>query len=335
MEPTPATDRSPGTDGVGGDLTNLLLAVWRNRVLIALVTVATGLVFWGYSFTLTPVYSARVTILPQANNASASMLGPLASMLETPLGLGESYEQLYGQILVSDRILDQAIARSWRHTRFAGPVSLFDIFGVKRSGAEATALEDHELKRVLRSRVISFSRQKTGFMVLTVDGPQDGEFAADLANFLVDQLDAFNVQVKAGKATERYTFLAARLAETEKDLRLAEGALTDFKVNNRAYAAAPELMQEFGVLSREIQAQTTIWVELRKQLELAEIEMNKGDTSVDILDRASEPVVRSKPQRSLYAVVGLLSGLLLAMLLLILKRQLVDVRRVLGASPAE
>jgi|GEM_PF-2802248 len=335
MEQTTVSDFNAGPESARGDLTSLLLALWRNRVFVILVTVLTFLCFVGFSFTQRPVYSARVTILPQGNNSTADLFGPLASVIGSPLDVSGTYEQLYGQIVVSDRILDLAMEEAWGHKSFSKPVSLFEIFNVKKADGGPSAQDVHDLKEILRSEVISFTRKKTGFMVLTVNGPEDGEFAASLANYLVDQLDFFNANIKTNKANEQYAFLVGRLEETEKDLALAEDALTQFKINNRSYASSPVLLQRHGVLSREIQAQTSIWVELRKQLELAEIEKNKQNTSVDILDRASEPVVRAKPQRALFGIVGLFCGFLLALLLLIFKSQLAAVQRILKSCPVE
>lgn len=339
MERTAATDAGPGADGLRGDLTTLLLALWRNRVFVVLVTVISFLTFFGYSFTQRPVLSAQVTILPQAEDSSAALLWPLASVIGAPLGTplspGGNYEQLYAQIVVSDRILDKAIAESWDHAGFSGPVSLFEVFDVEMAGSKGSAREIHRLKTILRTKVISFSRKKNGFMVLTVEVAEDGDFAADLANYLVDQLDFFIAKTKTNKAGEQYEFLVGRLAATEKDLLLAEETLTDFKVNNRSYASSPELQQEYGVLNRELQAQTSIWVELRKQLELAEIEKYREDTTIDILDRATDPVVNRKSQRSLYGVVGLFGGFFFAVILLIIKSQFVVVRNILKSSPPE
>ena len=311
------------------ELLTLLLAGWRQRRFLLLVTGLVLAVTVVYSFWIAPVYTAQVTILPEVGSSPEGLLGNLASIVGPAVGGEGSFELLYGQILKSDRILDQAITRDWRHADFPEPVSLYRIFGVDPPAGPDSALAADALKQILRSTVIYFRKDKAnGYMVLKISAPRDGAFAADLANFLVERLDQFNRESQSKIATEHHAFVSARLAEVETSLRQSEEELTAFQKNNRAYTASPDLMQRYGEINREVQAHTTIWVELRRQVELAAIEMYKQQSSVNVLDRATPPVTKSKPRRPLYWAAGLLIGFALAVALAFVRQQVGVLRRI-------
>ena len=275
------------------------LLIWRQRLLIVLVAILGVVGGVIYSFTLDPVFTAQVTLLPQENAVPSGLLGDLASMVGSGAGSGGSHENLYDRILLSDRIMDQALNRKWRHRGFPQEVSLFEIFSVPSGEGHHEAWRAFRLKQTLRDKVIRFRQDKgSGFMTLKVTVPGDGIFAADLANFLVQELDRFNQESRGHRAEEQYQFVKKRLEEVGTQLEASEKQMTDFKVRNRAYSDSPELQQRFNEISREVQAQTAVWVELRRQLEMAAIDVNKEKSSVDILDDARPASRQVGPQPS-------------------------------------
>jgi len=170
---------------------------------------------------------------------------------------------------------------------------------------------------------LSFSRERlTGYMTLRVTIPKDPELAATLANFLAAALDEYNRDFHVDKAAEQRTFIEGRLEQVEQDLRASEADVTRFVQNNRAYQSSPTLMQKHGELQREVSAQTSIWVELRRQLELAKIDENKELVSIFILDDAAVPVKPSAPRRLVISCLALFFGGAFAVLLVLVREQL-------------
>jgi uncharacterized protein involved in exopolysaccharide biosynthesis len=171
-------------------------------------------------------------------------------------------------------------------------------------------------------------------MTLTVKAPGDGAFAAQLANFLVDQLGAFNARIQSSKVREKREAIEKRLAEIWTELDEAEQELTLFKLQNRSYESSPKLMLEYTTLAREVNAKSAIWLELRKQLELSKLEASDEESPVEVLDRATPPPLPSSPRRGLYAVLGLLGGFLGALLVLFLRHQIRIARRIIAQRDA-
>jgi len=288
-----------------------LATLWRGKVRIGMAAVAGGVLAFALTFLQPEIYSAQVTLLPQQESSKANLLSQVASFTGINVDTELSFEQLYKRIVTSDRLLDEVVDHIWTLNGSTMPIDLFEVFDEEGDADDPVAR--HKLKSHLRRAVITFSREeRTGFMVLKVDMPGDPQLAADIANVLVDLLDAFNLEYRSRKAVEQRTFIQERLDETGTALEAASAALTEFVATNRNYRAAPALMQRFGDLEREVQAETTVWLELRRQLELAKIEESKQLTTIAILDRASPPIKPSSPLRKESALVGALLGLLAA-----------------------
>jgi len=293
------------------DMGSFFRALWKNRLAVVLISALVTIIAIAYSYSLTPIYTARATILPQQqSSSSAGIFGQVIGM--TGLGLSggsETHEDLYARILTSDRILDTTISRTWKTD--GQEISLFDLFGI--DAAPSSRVGALQLKGILRSRVISFSRDKlTGYMELRVSVPEQPELAAELANFLLVQLEQYNQSFKKEKATEQRIFIEERVAEQKAALESMENKLTNFIKANRTYQSSPVLVQEYNRLNREVQAYTSVWVELRKQLEAAKIDENKEMTSLDVLDLATAPIQRSSPNRRKLGTIGLLLGFALS-----------------------
>lgn len=316
------------------DVLSLILLLWQHRAFIVALTAICALAAIAISFLLPPIYKAEVTILPQNQSDSSQLLSRVAAFAGLSLDGNISYEQLYGKILKSDRILDALIARKWQHRKFAEPVTLYEIFGIEpgADNLEGQQRAEYDLKKILQKRIITFTREDvTGFMVLGVHMPHDPELAAVFANALAEELDKYNRTFRNGKAVEQRLFIEERMAAVELDLREAENVLAAFLETNRSYSSSPSLLQRYGELSREVEAQSSMWVELRRQLELAKLEENKGIRYVDILDKAIAPIKRSSPRRALIGLVGIVSGVVLSLLVLYVRKQV----RVHSRSRAE
>ncbi len=245
-------------------------------------------------------------------------------MTGTPMNGRSSYEGLYQEILRSDRILDQLLDRNWNSLNLGSEASLYAIFDLTEPTGDTpeSRLSKFHMKQLLRNKVIVFHRSKlNGYMKLKVTIPEDPPLAAELANFLVKRLDEHNVQARTGKAGQQREFIGTRLESVEVELASAESNLTNFLKSNRKYSSSPVLVQQHGELARQVQALTSIWTELRRQLELARIDEQKESVSVDVLDYATIPVFRSKPDRISIILLGTLFGLMLGSFAVLMRQQ--------------
>ena len=313
------------------DLSLALRSVWRRRRLMGGLTALFAVAAAVIALCKPPIYSASVTLLPHNQISLGGTLGTFFD-ITGGMGSGSDLEPYYSDIVMSDRVLDEVIARSWIERKGQEPRTLFEILRIKNGSQDGGVdrLARDKIKRKLRGDVIRFgSDRASGVMRLTCSLPRHPELAADLANFLVDRLGAYAVQNRRTKAGEQRQFVAGRLEEVRAELDSATAQLARFVQGNRLYAQSPVLQERYGQLVREVEAKTAIWTELRRQLEIARIDEEKSIVTLTILDYATPPVKKSGPFVSLYFAVGLLLGLIASFLVLLV----LEFRGTLAQSP--
>lgn len=326
----PGSARPAGaTTDAGLDVVGAIVWLWARRAPLAAIVGACIVAGVAYQLLSAPLYSAEVTLLPQADGGATGLLGQVAALGGVDLEGDASLERLYGRILLSDRLLGGAMERAWRYRDEPEPVTMFEIFGMTQAstGAVPSRSDSVRVIKKLREEVVSFSRdERTGYMALRVRVNHDPQFAASLANYLAGELEAFNQEIRGKRTAEQLRFVESRLADAEASLKVAEETVTRFLEQNRAYASSPALSQRHGELAREVAAQTSIWVELRRQVELARIEANKQMVSVTVLDSAAPPVKPTSPGMIAVIVVAAVVGGILALFILVF----IEIRRVVA-----
>lgn len=286
---------------------NAIKALWRQRAVIVVAGLVAMALAGLYAFLTPAVYRAETTFLPRAEESGSNMMfGQIISMAGLSLDQGGIYESLYGRILVSDRLLDTLFDREWTGSAGGEPRALATLLGIDCGDP----MKDAALsKRLLRNKLLSFSRDRsTGFMKLAVSIPRHPVLAADIANYLADELDGYLGEASRTRAGDQRRFIEQRAAEVLSELVSADRALADFEEENRAWATSPRLALRHSELERESGVKSALWIELRRQLELARIDEHKDVMRLEILDRAVIPLERSAPRRGLAILLGALLG---------------------------
>ncbi|MBC8366004.1 hypothetical protein H8E52_01200 [bacterium] len=208
----------------------------------ALIFAALGFIlFLLVSLFMTPVYTARVSLLPQTEEGSSLLLGQLSGIAGISLDGAASTEELFGKILESERLLGRAAERRWR---FRGELdqSLYSVYGLEEPGVDDRGIREELLKKIRKG--LSFIRDpRSGYMEMKLRAPHDADFAASLAGFLVQELEAFNLEYRQGQAREQREFVESREGEIRLELEAAEEALAHFMDRNQLYAQSPKLLQ--------------------------------------------------------------------------------------------
>lgn len=301
------------------DLADIVVWCWRNRIPILSITLICGIAAVSYSLLQPASFTATVSFLPQGDSPDVGLLSKVASFTGMRLDTEVSYEQLYGEIILSESILGKVIDRFWSHRDHEVPVSLYEILDVgdREPDGDYSRIARAEVLKKLRTDIVEFFRDdRSGFMLLRVTIQKDPSLAAAMANFLAHQLDEFNQEYRSRQAEEQLRIVEAQLAEAQSGLKTANDDLTSYITSNRTYAASPALQQRYDELAREVQAQTTVWIELRRQLELTKIDQNKSAMSITILDEATPPVKKSGPRHSFNGLAGLVFGMVFSLLVL-------------------
>jgi len=189
-------------------LLDLLQTVVDNLRLLVLGPLAVGVITLGITFLIPPTYTASVKFLPpqQQQSAAASMLaslGGLGGLAGAAAGLKNPGDQ-YLAYLKSNAVQDALIER----------FKLQDRYEAKFKVDTRTAL-------TANARAAS---GKDGLISLEVDD-KDPQFAADLANAHVEELQKLLGRLAVTEAQQRRLFFEKQLTQAKDKLTQAEQAL--------------------------------------------------------------------------------------------------------------
>jgi uncharacterized protein involved in exopolysaccharide biosynthesis len=293
----------------------LLLKNRRKIVLITGIVTFLGLI---YALLASPWYEAQVKILPPTRDSSKlNMYSGLASLVGINfLGFGYDKQVQYPEIIESNFVLDKILENKFKTSLYEKPVSLFQFWDTTIDSSE----DDwkHELfeksKKRLRSEYISTSiDKKSSILTLFVSAPKDPMLASEMANFIIKQIDIYNKYFRKIKARDQSDFISKGLAEAKENMEISMQALQTFMEKNKN-TSSPEKKLLLERLQTEMDVQKSIYLELRKQLEISKIEEIKETETLDILEYAQTPVFKIKPKRIVIVLFSMITGFLLSLI---------------------
>lgn len=176
----------------------------------------------GVSLLLPNWYRAESTLLPPDESGQSSF-GLLAGMIQTSalnnLGFATTStpSDVFGEILESRRLSEAAIERF-------GLMKLY-----RRKGMDRTV---KEFRRHLSVRV-----NAAGLLTVAFED-RDARRAADVTNFLVSELDRFNVETYKTRGKRLRIFLEGRVGEVQRQLVAAEEKLLTYERRRRVVSSA-------------------------------------------------------------------------------------------------
>lgn len=286
-----------------------LTVLWAKRLRLVGLAFVGGVLAVALSFLIPAQYRSTATLLPQVGGGESGLLSALGSFANIPVDGQISVEDLYPDILRSDRLLDRVIdGRAFPE----GDDSLYEILGVAVEEGDSIR-SARRLKKVLRERVLAFHRDRdTGLMGVSATMPRSPDHASAMANLFTDELCLFVEDFNRDRTLGKLGYLSRRISDVALELAEAESDLADYLSENRGTESSPRLRIDAGVKERRVQALTAVWVELVRQHEIAKMDDNETVYAVDVLDRASPPLRKVKPSRAGMGIVGAVLVFMLA-----------------------
>ena len=274
----------------------VLIRLWAHRRLLAGSTVIAGVLAAAIALALPDQYTARATILPDAqSNVSAAGLSQLAASFGFAVGrAGNGLTELYPTMLTSDRILASVMYQRLQ-TRSGNLQSLVQFWELDK--VDSARAYERALRR-FRDKTLTVGADRRTLVVSIRVTLRDPSFAANVANAMVAQMDSFVRQFQRALAADRVRWIETRLTQVLADLERSEKTLKDFRVRNRLIASSPQLQLQEQQLMRDVETNSTIYVELKRQLEIAKIDEVKNIPVIQVLDYARRPLRKSYPPRT-------------------------------------
>jgi uncharacterized protein involved in exopolysaccharide biosynthesis len=325
-----------------------LLAHWR---LLASVTVIAGLLAYGITLLMTPVFTARTTFLPPQQQqsvaaAALSQLGGLAGLVgggtRTP---ADQYVALMQSVTVQDRLVDQFKLQEVYETKFRvdtrkvleqstritvgkkdGLVSVEVDDTSPQRAADITNRYVEELRRLTTVLAVSEAQQRRLFFERELKATRD-QLTAAQQSLQASGFSEGALKAEPRAAADNYARLRAEMTSADVRLKTLRSTLAD---------QAPEVQTQLATLAalraelaraeaatkvpggpdyiskyREFKYQEMLFDLFSRQYELARVDESREGALVQVLDPATPPERRSKPKRMLTAAAAALAALIL------------------------
>lgn len=243
---TEAHSPAESNGGQEVSLIDLLIAAGEDKTLIATFAFVAAFAGLVAALLLTPIYTARTTLLPpqQSANASSAMAASLGALAATA-GVGAAFktpEDLYVGLLKADSVADALIER----------------FKLKERYEQAAMVDTRSA--LTRNVRVSADRKSTLISVEADD--KDPVFAAQLANAYAEELRKLLGRIAVTDAQQRRVFFEQQMNKAKDEL-------------GRAELAVRQAQDQSGLVSVDAQTQTMIGAaaQIRGQIVAREVQV--------------------------------------------------------------
>jgi uncharacterized protein involved in exopolysaccharide biosynthesis len=300
-----------GTSEIEGgkaiDWVEILTVLWNSRKLIAYVTASVTILSVIISLLMPNYYKSSATLLPETEKSKLAALGglsDLAALAGVSVGGEGSLAKLYPTIIKSEAVLKNVIYAKYSTQDFKQPVDLIQYWEIEENTPERsyeTAL------KTLRDQLEVSLDNKTNVVTISME-TKEPQLSAEIVNNVTAELDRFIRTKRTTNAGEQRKWIEARLTEVKRDLEKSENNLKEFREKNRQVSGSPQLLLEQERLIREVQINSTLYTELKKQYEIVKIEEIKNVPIINVMDEARPSTRKERPKRATIVITVLLMG---------------------------
>ncbi|MBI5588673.1 MAG: chain length determinant family protein [Deltaproteobacteria bacterium] len=198
----------------GFNLLGALLVFLKHKRLIASIVCGILFITVIISLVISPTYRAESQILPPQQSGGSmanrifSQLGAASLLVGPTLGI-KNTNDLYDALLKTRTILDHAV------TKF----NLTELYATKTR---------EDARDILKRRITVYNDKKSGIMTVGFED-KDPARAAEMVNFLVEELKRLNNDLAVDEASQRRLFFENQLKDVKESLIKSEENLKGFQ----------------------------------------------------------------------------------------------------------
>lgn len=131
--------------------------------------------------------------------------------------------------------------------------------------------------------------------------------AAQIVQSYLDHLRDRVQSIRTEKARQNLAFIQQRFEEARKELQAAEDRLAQFTDQNQQINSA-HLRTKRDRLQRQVTFASDLYTQLQSRKTQAEIELQRSEPVVTVVEEPVPPVERSAPRRTLLVLLSLVVG---------------------------
>ena len=253
-------------------------------------------------------------MLPQNNTSSSSFAG-LASQfginVPTQSQTDLSSPSLLPELLRSDVFAEKLLEEKFYTKEKDNESTLLSILTKQEQFNQYNREAFIAKGTSLVKSMIVFSQDKlSGISTLQVKASEP-QFARDLANVILFELEKINLYYKNTAVNEKLKFIEIRINSVQKELNNSEKQLKRFREQNQQLSS-PSLQLESERLNREVEVQKGIYLTLKQQFELAKIDEIQQASVLQILDKPKIPLDPMNKNLVISTIISASLGLFLS-----------------------
>ena len=345
------------------DIFSLLTTLWIGKKLIVKTTTLFFVIGCVVALLSPVVYTAQTIFVPQVSedqmSSSKGGLGSLASLAGINLNQGSSTSDsylsplLYSKIANSDefslKLIEEELISlngdkfTIKQYMLSETNSSFNLIGfIKKYTIGLFTKNDNELKSketvngynfitqeefdLVKSFKEKFSivlNEKEGYIEV-IASDKDAFISTQLVKIVTKNLQSRIIELRTNKIKERLEYSKNQYEQKQIEFNILQNNVADFKDSNKNISTA-RFMSELQKLESEYQLQQNILMTLASEFNNNKIKLNKDTPIFSVIDEVSVPNERTKPKRSLIALIYMFLGVLLSTGYLLAKEPLTGI----------
>jgi uncharacterized protein involved in exopolysaccharide biosynthesis len=260
------------------------------------------------------LYTTEAQFMPKGSRGQSQIQG-LAQQFGIAVSSGDAgaSPQFYMDLLESRPLLAAVADRQYRIRTDTGIITgnLAKIYNIRNRNP---AVVKSSVVNRLRGQVDEKTSLKTGVITVNVHAKYP-ELAVQIAQGLLDQVNAFNLNRRQEQASAERGFIEGRLAEAQSQLSQAEDNLQSFLTENRDFRSSPSLQLGFDRLNRTVSSRQSLYNGLATSYEQAKIEEVRDLPVISVLEPPELPIQPDPHGGKRKVILGTLVGLVVGMVL--------------------
>jgi hypothetical protein len=308
------------------DLKGFLQLIWKWKWLVA-ATFLLSQAFVAYSLLhKSHRFKADTKFIFKTSSATEIPLSNLAAMVGITGGSSKGDISNYFDIIIfTDDFLAKILNRKWVLDN-GDSATLDQVWDLK---LDSTLKGDRDYVRLqamisilVSGKHILVTKDARNSLVTLVTSFEGARLTYDINQYIVTLLNDYLLNNTRSQASENRKFVEMRLLEVADDLRQSEENLLAFNLRNKSISS-PSLLLESVRLRRWVEINQEVYLQLKKQLELAKIDERKDSPIIEVLSRPKPPLAPEERLGKKHYVVITLGGIFFGVFLSLLLQFLI------------
>jgi len=156
---------------------------------------------------------------------------------------------------------------------------------------------------------IQLSKSKNSALVEFSVRSYESKLTASIASAVINTLDETLKENKKAMLSSKKDFINERAKDVLVGLTKLENKLKIFREKNRDISSSPALLLEQSRLIRDVEVQTQIYITLKREFEIAQIEESEKLRLMQVLDPPEIPIYPISPKKMQIVTIGFFLGL--------------------------